>query len=116
MTIKEISEKVAKGELTTQEATELWKKAGSGLYFSDTARVITPEKEAAVIVSDDPAKVTGWGRLDIGIGDGAKIYVKDGNFGFDTGFDLSGHPYHFYIGGKDFWVDGDHLVAIPGAE
>ncbi len=110
MTQYEIIMAEGKGEITIEEANKRLKEIGSGIKLVDGKNTITAAELAENKLSDDPAKVTGWGHMAHGIGTPEKMHVKDGKFAYDTGF--HGGFATFYIGDKQFAIDGDHITKM----
>lgn len=111
MNTKEIMEKYCAGEISMEEANKLFEEIGAPVHLVEGKNTITPEEAAATVVSDNPAEVSGWGLMNHGIGGMEKMHVDHGKFDYDTGFYLGPTRYPFYIGGKRFLVDGDHIAA-----
>lgn len=104
---------VADGELTFEEANIKLEEAGYDVRLVKDQNKITDEEKAANIVDDDPSKVTGWGVLDMGIGSPDKIYVENGKFSHDTGFDETSVCY-FIINDRTYRVIHDHIEVYEG--
>lgn len=113
MKANEVMEKYEAGEITLEGANKLFEENNIPVRLYELNNVITGAEMSEAIVSDNPEEVTGWGYMDIGIGSDVKMHVTNGKFEHDTGLHLGKVNYPFYIKGKTFWVDGDHIVAIP---
>lgn len=108
MTAAEIIKKHTAGAITLEEANELLKENGcGGLQLDPFKNVITGQEFMDTVVSDDPAKVTGWGLMNHGVGTPEKMHVQNGKLDYDTGF-YDGQAA-FFIKGKIFTVNGDHI-------
>lgn len=111
MTQYEIIAAEGKGEITIDEANELLKELGSAVHLVEDKNEITPEEFAETVVSDDPAKVTGWGHMAHGVGSPEKMYVKDGKFEYDTGFGKDAHVV-LYVKDRKYRVVHDHIEVM----
>ena len=111
MTQYEIIMAEGKGEVTIDTANELLKELGSAVHLVEGKNEITPEEFAETVVSDDPAKVTGWGHMAHGVGSPEKMRVEKGKFEYDTGFDMENHVV-LYIKDRKYRVVHDHIEAM----
>lgn len=109
MTQYEIIKAEGTGDMTIEKANQLLKEIGSTVRLVEGKNTITAEELAKNVISDEPEKVTGYGHMAHGIGSPEKMYVKNGKFEYDTGFDKSAIAV-FYIGEKKFRVDHDKIV------
>ena len=106
MTKMEIQRSFFLGEITLEEAN----KASEKYRTSVPEHLILTDKErAATTVGDTPEYVTGYGIMQNGAGWPDKTYIQNGKFKMDTGF-VKEQGFHVWIGGKEFTVDGDHIV------
>lgn len=108
MTAAEIIKQHTAGAITLEEANALLKKNEcGGLQLDPFKNAITGQEFVDTVVSDDPAKVTGWGLMNHGVGTPEKMHVQNGKLDYDTGF--HGDTAVLYIKGKIFAVNGDHI-------
>lgn len=110
MDITEIIRAAGRGEISYEEANRRLCELGSLVKLEKGANTITEDEIEATVVDDDPAKVTGWGYLDMGIGKPDKVRIENGNFGYDTGFGENNHAY-LLIKGRQYRVMGDHIIV-----
>ncbi len=111
MTQYEIIKAEGKGEITIEKANEMLKEIGSKVKLVEGKNEITPAELAATVVSDDPAKVTGWGHMAHGVGSPEKMHVANGKFDYDTGFDR-GNGVVLYIKDRKYRVVHDHIEVM----
>lgn len=111
MTQYEIIKAEGNGEITIEKANELLKEIGSTVRLVEGKNTITKAELEATVVSDDPAKVTGWGHMSHGIGSPEKMHVKNGKFDYDTGFDRNNHVT-LYIKDRVYRVIHDHIEVM----
>lgn len=108
--ITEIIRAAGRGEITYDEANKRLEELNSGLRLNKDANTITKDEIDATVVDDDPTKVTGWGYLNMGVGKPDKVYIENGCFGYDTGFNDKAQAY-LEIKDRKYRVMGDHIVA-----
>lgn len=111
MTQYEIIKAEGNGEITIEKANEMLKEIGSKVKLVEGKNTITAAELAATVVSDDPAKVTGWGHMAHGIGSPEKMHVANGKFDYDTGFDRNNHVT-LYIKDRKYHVVHDHIEVM----
>ncbi len=107
-TIDEVMKAYTKGFIGLEDANRMLKELGSPVKIDPYKNVITAN-EYKETTSDGTAKgTTGYGFMNHGVGNPEKMYVKDGKFEYDTGFDAD-HLVVLYIAGKKFKVVNDHI-------
>lgn len=119
MTQYEIILAAAKHEMSIIEANRALTKIRSDVVLS-ARNLPTVEELEANVAGADPAKCSGVGFMNHGVGDNEKIYVKDGKLDQDVGFYVTEDehaPKAFYtIVSKDgegfFRCDGDKIVKL----
>lgn len=111
MTTWEIIMAEGNGDFTIEEANKKLKEIGSNVQLVNGKNEISPAEAAEAVVSDDPAKVCGWGHMAHGIGSPEKMHVKNGKFEYDTGFEKS-KGVIFMIKDKKYRVVADHIEKI----
>lgn len=111
MTQYEIIKAEGSGDMTIEKANQLLKEIGSTVRLVEGKNTITKAELAATVVSDDPAKVTGWGHMAHGIGSPEKMHVASGKFDYDTGFDKD-HNAVLYIKDRKYRVVHDHIEVM----
>ena len=111
MTQYEIIKAEGKGDIDITTANKMLEEIGSTVRLVEGKSTITAAELAATVVSDDPAKVTGWGHMAHGIGSPEKMHVKNGKFDYDTGFDRDNHVT-LYIKDRKYRVIHDHIEVM----
>lgn len=111
MTQYEIIKAEGKGDIDITTANKMLADIGSTVRLVEGKNTITAAELAATVVSDDPAKVTGWGHMAHGIGSPEKMHVKNGKFDYDTGFDRNNHVT-LYIKDRKYRVVHDHIEVM----
>lgn len=111
MTAYEIVMAEGRGDIDTATANKMLAEIGSGVQIDHSKNEITAAELAATVVSDNPAKVTGWGMMAFGIGSPEKMHVKNGKFDYDTGFDR-GNGVVLYIKDRKYRVVHDHIEVM----
>ena len=111
MTQYEIIKAEGNGEITIEKANKMLEEIGSTVRLVEGKNTITAAELAATVVSDDPAKVTGWGHMAHGIGSPEKMHIKNGKFEYDTGFDRDNHVT-LYIKDRVYRVIHDHIEVM----
>lgn len=105
----EIIMQVSKGDITVEQANAALKKQNAGFVLDPGKVTLTDEERAGAVVSDDPTKVTGWGLVS-GMYGTFKIHVERGKFPYNTA--LGSGNSNFYIGGRVYAVEGDHIEVL----
>ncbi len=108
--VREIINMHADGKLSQEDANKQLEAAGSSVRINEMKNVISEEEKAATSTDGTPKGTTGWGFMNHGIGSPEKMYVKDGKFEYDTGFDLDMNVV-MTINGVKFRVDRDKLAT-----
>lgn len=111
MKVNEIIMANARGDIDTVTANNMLESIGSTVRLVEGKNTITAAELAATVVSDDPAKVTGWGLMKTGIGSPEKMHVKNGKFDYDTGFEKS-NGVILYIKDRRYRVVHDHIEVV----
>lgn len=108
-TVKQVMEAYSQGLIDVSEANIRLDELDSTIYLNEEFDAITDEEANDAVVSNNPAKVTGYGLMYMGIGKPIKLYVKNGSLGEDNA--LGPNMYAtFLIGGRWYGIDDDHLV------
>lgn len=107
--VREIIDMHAEGKLSQEDANKQLEAAGSHVRINEMKNVITEEEEKATTTDGTPEGTTGWGFMHHGIGSPEKMYVKNGKFEYDTGYDLDNNVV-LTIKGIKFRIVHDKLA------
>lgn len=109
-TVKQVMEAYTQGMIDMDEANQRLDELDSTIFLKDTFDgKLTDEEIDNAVVSNNPAKVTGYGLMYMGIGGPIKLYVENGSLGPDNWIGPNMYAT-FLIGGRWYGIDDDHLV------
>ena len=108
--MNEIVKAYSEGLIDQNEANKQLEAIGSPICIDESKCVISEEEKKETVTDGTPEGTTGWGFVNHGVGKPEKMYVKNGKFEYDTGFDLKTNVI-MTISGIKFRVDRDKLVA-----
>lgn len=107
--MNEIIKAYSDGKLSQEDANKQLEAIGSTVRIDEMKNVITEEEKKVTSTDGTPGGTTGWGFMNHGIGTPEKMYVKNGKFEYDTGFDLDMNVT-MTINGVKFRVNRDKLA------